>query len=448
MQISNQLRKIAILVGLLTMTLLMITSSLAASGRNSGKQIIGYFTSWGIYGRNYTAKNVADSGAAEKLTVINYAFANVVPEGEDGQVICKIGDPWADYQKTWTEEQSVDGQAVLWGEPLRGNFQQLRALKADHPNIKILISLGGWTWSGHFSDAALTPESRAAFVESCVDLFIHGNLPAEADAGGIGSGVGVFDGIDVDWEYPNAPAAPGNIYRPEDTENFTALLAEFRAQLDAVDPDLLLTIAAPAGEPRYSQMELDKIHESLDWINVMAYDFNGGWDLSTNFQSDLFPARGDSAPQPLTVNDTMSAYLDAGVPAQKLVVGVPFYGRGWTGVTDENNGLYQPATAPAPGTWEAGAEDYKVLADLQNAGFTRYWDNQAKVAWLYDGQTFWTFDDAQTMCHKTAYVQIKDFAGVMFWELSGDDSDGTLISALHDGLSTNHNNRWGFRNCR
>ncbi len=355
--------------------------------------------------------------------------------------MCKLGDEWADYQVPWTADQSVDGQAVTWPNPILGNFQQLKALKSLYPNLKVVISLGGWTWSKYFSDAALTQQSRQAFVQSCVDLFIKGDLPDPGwgGMGGLGSGAGVFDGIDIDWEYPASEGNAGNIVRPEDTQNFTALLAEFRKQLDAVGPGLLLTIAAPAAEDKYAKIELRKISRYLDWINVMTYDFHGTWDSTTNFQANLYTSRTDPSTPAYSVDDTVRGYLKAHVPEEKIVVGVPFYGRGWTGVTNANHGLYQPAAGPAPATFEAGVEDYKVLKTFVGTnGFVRYWDGKTEDAWLFNGATFWTFDDEQTIARKTDYIRHQELGGVMFWELSGDDANGTLIKAIAAGLCRGH----------
>ncbi len=402
----------------------------------AGKQVVGYFIEWGVYARNYLVKNVADSGSASRLTVINYAFGNVAPNAS-GQVVCQLGDEWADYQKPWDASQSVDGQAVTWPNPILGNFQQLKALKALYPNLKVVISLGGWTWSKYFSDAALTPESRQAFVSSCVDLFIKGDLPDPGwgGMGGPGAAAGVFDGIDVDWEYPAAEGNAGNIVRPEDTQNVTALLAEFRSQLDAVQPGLLLTIASPAAESKYSLIELKKVANSVDWINLMTYDFHGPWDTSTNFQSNLYSSFKDPTSPAFSIDMVVKGYLAAGVPRRQIVIGLPFYGHGWTGVTNANRGLYQAAASPAPGTWEAGSEDYKVLKTLVGTNnFERYWDGKTQAAWLFNGDTFWTYDDEITIEMKTNYIRKQMLGGVMFWELSGDDEAGTLIHAISSGL--------------
>lgn len=436
---------------------LVAGASRKAPNNKYNKEVVGYFIEWGIYGRNYLVKDIVESGSAEKLTVINYAFGNVEPINPDdatSQVVCKLGDEWADYQIPWTAEQSVTGEEVTWPNPMLGNFQQLHALKQQYPNIRVLISLGGWTWSKWFSDAALTEESREAFVESCIDLFIEGNLPDPGwgGMGGPGAALGVFDGIDVDWEYPATSGHPHNIYRPEDTENFTLLLEEFREQLDELaaeqerDDAYMLTIAAPAGPDKIEKLELDEIHKHLDFINVMTYDFHGSFEDTTNFQSNLYRTKGDPSDPRLSTVTSIREYKRGGVPRSKLVMGIPFYGRGWTGVTDEKHGLFQSATGPAPGVWEDGIEDYKVLEALLESGdTTRYWSQRGKVPWLFDGTTFWTYDDPKSICYKTSYITRTHLRGVMFWELSGDTIDGELITAVDDGLNTH---KWNNRHCR
>ncbi len=405
------------------------------------KQIIGYFTSWGIDqpGRPYRVKEMVESGAAERLTVINYAFANVLPRDDGGgdlYVLCEIGDSWADYQRPFTSEESFDGTADMEDQPLRGHFNQLKKLKAKYPHLKVMISLGGWTWSGFFSDAAKTPESREVFVKSCIDVFIEGDIPSENGTGVIlGVGEGIFDGIDVDWEYPASPGAAGNIYRPEDTENFTALLAEFRRQLDEIDPSLLLTIAAPAGEDKYRKIELDIAHQYLDWINLMTYDFHGSWDVNgpTNFHSNLYVASEDPYSSPFSVDSTVQGYLDAGVPPEKIVVGVPFYGRGWSGVVDENNGLHQPASGPVE--VGDGSASFHVLKEYAEKGFPRFWHEEAQAPWLFNGETFWAYDDEEALSKKMDYIRRHNLAGAMFWSLDGDDTNATLVKTIHERLS-------------
>ena len=435
---QNARRRLVVALGVLTG---LIAAVPLAAGHNDrpghGKrgEVVGYYTSWGIYARNYRVKDVATSGSAERLTAINYAFANVTPEG--GDVVCKLGDEWADYQVPWTAEQSVTGTEVTWPRPILGNFQQLQALKALHPNVKVLISLGGWTWSRYFSDAALTRASRERFVASCVDLFIKGNLPDPGwgGMGGPGAAAGVFDGIDLDWEWPGSEGNVGNVIRPEDKHNFTLLLEEFRKQLDAYGKQTrnhyLLTAFLPAAPAKIKAgFEVDEIFDSLDFATVQGYDLHGAWEPLTNHQSNLYKSRQDPTSPRFSVNGTIKTYLRRGAPRRELVVGVPFYSRGWTGVTSSGDGLFAASTGAAPGTWEPGAEDYEVAKSFLDRGFTRYWDRKTRSAWLFDGTTFWTFDDPQVLREKVDYVRDNRLGGVMFWELSGDTPEGELIDAL------------------
>src|SRR5690606_28352694 len=198
------------------------------------------------------------------------------------------------------------------------------------------------------------------FVASCIDAYIRGNLPVTDGAGGAGAAAGVFDGIDIDWEYPVACGIACG--RPEDDANFTALLAEFRRQLDQVRPGLLLTVAVGAGVDKVRVTSPGQYHQYLDYINVMTYDFHGGWDSRTNHHSALFaspadPSTGDTAFY--NSDGAIQAFLDRGVPASKLNLGIGVYGRGWTGVPGGDNGLYQSGSA-APRTYAAGIEHLKV----------------------------------------------------------------------------------------
>lgn len=397
----------------------------------ASKRIVGYFTAWSIYGRNYNLHNVDVNGQASKLTTINYAFSNV-----SSDLKCQLGDSWADTDRPFAATEAVNGQADSWSDPLRGNFNQLKELKALHPGLQTMISIGGWSWSALFSDAAL-PQNRAAFVQSCIDLYIKGNLPSAN-----GAGAGVFDGIDIDWEYPAAPGNTGNVYRPEDTQNFTALLAEFRHQLDALSKQTgkryLLSAALPAGPDKYQKIELNKIGHYLNWANLMTYDLHGAWDAQgpTDFAAPLYSSHKDPSPAPTnaySVDNTVRAYLRAGFEEEKLVVGIPFYGHGWTNVPNQNHGLYQssPDMQPAPGVYEAGTNDYNVLAQLN---YPKYRDPITKASWIFDGTTFWSFDDATAVATKVHYVKSHDLAGAMFWSLDGDDSSATLTTTVYNGF--------------
>lgn len=430
-----------------TRTTVPTSTPIPPTSQPGSKRIIGYFTQWGIYDRNYLVKDLDTSGSAAKMTHINYAFGNI----KDGDLTCYIetragyGDGWADFQKGFSSAQSVDGVADVWDSKVAGNFNQLKKLKAKYPQLKVLISLGGWTWSRNFSDAALTAASRSKLVTSCINLYIKGDLPVYGGQlqGGPGSGVGIFDGIDIDWEYPAAPGNTGNVYRPEDRQNFTLLLAEFRSQLNALTAQTgkpyLLTIAAPAGSDKYTQMDLGSIHPYLDFINLMAYDYFGAWAATgpTNFHARLYTDPADPTvgiAKTYSTDTAVTAYLAAGIPANKLVIGIPFYGRGWTNVPNIQNGKLQSSpsmqAAPALAPYgEAGYEDYKRLKTLSYPSFR---DPVTQSFWIYNGSTWWSYDDPNAIQTKMTYIKSKGLGGAMAWSMDGDD--GTLLNAIHVGL--------------
>ncbi|MFI6510206.1 glycoside hydrolase family 18 protein [Streptosporangium sp. NPDC050855] len=381
---------------------------------------VAYFIQWGIYGRNYHVKDMDTSGAAAKLTHINYAFGFVNPEGD-----CYSADPWADWQRPVPAEQSVDGVADAEGQALSGNLNQLKKLKAKHPGLKTLISLGGWTGSKYFSDAVLTPEGRARLASSCIDLWLKGNLPGTAP----GSGAGVFDGIDLDWEWPGSSGNDGNIIRPEDKRNFTLFVTELRRQMNEFDRRSELTAFLPAAAAKIDAgFEVREVFKQLDFATVQGYDLHGSWETVTGHNGNLFNDRRDPNPVKYSVDQTVRDYLTRGAPARKIVVGVPAYGQGWTGVTGGRNGLYGTATGPAPGTFAAGNEDYKILV---NKPGKRYRDLLTGAVWLYDGNEFWSYDDPASLTQKAAYIRLKGLGGSMMWSIDQDDAKASLTTALY-----------------
>jgi chitinase len=435
---------LAIVVTVSAATVLMPATS-AAAGQDHARpryQKVGYFTQWGIYGRGFQVKNLVTTGQAGRLTVLNYAFGNVGPDGRCFESNTPgEGDAWADYQRPVPAAESVDGRPDVEGQALAGNFNQLRKLKQRYPHLRIQMALGGWTWSNYFSDAVLTEQSRKAFVASCIDLFIKGNLPILAgdSHGGPGAAAGVFDGIDLDWEWPGSPGEEGNIVRPEDKRNFTLAVAEFRRQLDAygrrTHRHYSLTAFLPADPAQIDNgYEVPEVFRILDFATVQGYDMHGTWESVTNHQSALFPPAGEPQNPDFTVSRAVDALLRRGAPRAKVVVGVPFYGRGWTGVPDVNHGLFQPAAGPAPGSAEAGYEDYRNLTALTRQGFDVYRDKRAGFAWLFDGTTFWTYDDPVVLRQKTRYITRNGLGGAMAWSLDADDDQGTLTRTLDEGL--------------
>jgi chitinase len=418
-----------LVVGVLVAGTALSTPRPSAAHERPSKRVGGYFTNWGIYGRNYLVNDIKKSGSADKLTHIFYAFANVTAD-----LKCGVSDSWSDFGKRFEASQSVDGVADAWWPPqLAGNFNQLQKLKLEHPDLKLMISVGGWSFSDKFSDAALTPASRQAFVASCVDMYVRGNFGSE-----IGPVPGLFDGIDIDWEFPGVAGATNN-FRPEDTKNFTALMAELRAQLDAegvvTGKHYELSAATSPYEATASKIELAKVAKSLDFFNLMAYDFHGKWETQTNFLAPLLPSPRDPYGPKLNVSYAVAYYVTHGVPAKKLVIGEPAYGIGWSGVPATRSGLYQAATGLPAGVWEPGVNDYKVLAPLAataSSGYKSYRDPLSLGFWIYNptDKVFWTYDDVATARLKGGLVQALGLGGTYVWELSGDDAQGSLLSAL------------------
>jgi chitinase len=365
---------------------------------------LGYFTEWGIYGRNYNVKNLVTSGSAAKITHINYAFGNVT----NGQ--CAIGDSYADYDKAFTADQSVSGVADTWDQPLRGNFNQLRELKAKYPNIKILWSFGGWTWSGGFAQAAANP---TAFAQSCYNLVED---PRWAD---------VFDGIDIDWEYPNACGLSCDTSGAAAYKN---LMQALRAKFGTGNLVTAATTADGTSGGKIDAADYAGASQYVDWYNVMTYDFFGAFDADgpTAPHSPLTSYSGIPTPG-FTTADAIAKFKAKGVPASKLLIGIGFYGRGWTGVTQDAPG--GTATGPAPGTYEQGIEDYKVLKTSCPATGTI-----AGTAYAHCGSNWWSYDTPATIGTKMAWAKSQGLGGAFFWEFSGDTSNGELVSALTSGI--------------
>ncbi|MFC8914566.1 glycosyl hydrolase family 18 protein [Streptomyces sp. NPDC057116] len=374
-------------------------------GPSPGSKVnLGYFTNWGVYGRNYHVKNLVTSGSAAKITHINYAFGNV----QNGK--CTIGDAYADYDKAYTADQSVDGKADTWDQPLRGNFNQLRKLKAQYPHIKVLWSFGGWTWSGGFGQAVANP---AAFAQSCYDLVED---PRWAD---------VFDGIDLDWEYPNACGLSCDTSGPAAFKN---MMQAMRAKFGAKNLVTAAVTADASSGGKIDAADYGGAAQYIDWYNVMTYDFFGAW-----------AAKGPTAPHsPLTSYagipqegfnsaEAIAKFKAKGVPSTKLLLGIGFYGRGWTGVTQKEPG--GTATGPAQGTYEQGIEDYKVLKNSCPANGT-----VAGTAYAHCGTNWWSYDTPATVTSKMGWAKNQGLGGAFFWEFSGDTANGELVSAISSGL--------------
>jgi chitinase len=420
-----------------------VTPSVAQSSDHH-KILGGYFEEWSIYYAGYNIANLQQNGVADKLTHLLYAFANVTTTPAPA---CAIADTWADYQSPYLP--SVSGVAYLG--PLYGNFAAIQQLKQLHPGLKVLMSIGGASASNTaaFVTAASTPAGRQALAASCIDMFVSGNIAAGITAPGL------FDGFNIDWEFPTAT----------DTLNFTALLREFRIQLEALTATTgkhyTMSFDGPAGAQNYVNIDLKKAAEQVDFITIDGYNYAGSWESQTNHASPLFDSRQDPLyGQDLDIDATVDAYLAAGVPARKYTMGLPLYGAGWTGVPNRNHGLYQNSTGPSPVLWANGTglcpdlsgntagcdtlltpglATYSTLANLTANGYTSYYDPKRVAVSLYDptGGTFYTFDDPSTALLKMLYIEVKvpgGLGGAYVWAVKDDDANGTMVKTMAAGL--------------
>jgi len=325
---------------------------------------------------------------ARSLTRINYAFANI----KDGRMVTGFAS---------------DAE----------NFTFLTGLKKENPALTVLVSVGGWLWSTNFSDVSLTPQSRKVFIASVMDFLVLYHL----------------DGLDIDWEYPGMVGS-GHPFRAEDKENFTLLLKELRARFTQETKRsgkrLYLTIAAGASDEYLAHTEMGKVQRYVDTVNLMAYDmYEPSDDAITGHHAPLYTNPAD--PKKVSGDASVQAFERAGVPAAKIVFGVPFYGHVWGQVPDRDHGLFQPGK-PAPD----GYAPYRLVAGMSgNDGYVRYWDPVAKVPYLYnvEKQTFVSYEDPESLAAKCGYVMQHKLGGVMFWDYASDPS-GTLLHALNEDL--------------
>lgn len=325
---------------------------------------------------------------ARKLTRINFAFAHIV----NGHVF----------------PGSANDSLSL---------AQVGTLRRQNPALTVLISVGGWLGSGEFSDVALTERSRAIFIQSVMEFLKQHDL----------------DGIDIDWEYPGQPGAESK-FRAEDKQNFTLLLKELRERFTqesrVTHRHLYLTIAAGASEEYLAHTEMAKVQQYVDAVNLMAYDYyESGADATTGNHAPLFTDPAD--PKKVSAYASVKAFEAAGVPAAKIILGVPFYGRMWEHVEGAHRGLFQAGKAPVNGN-----PTYVVIRDtMLGHGFTRYWDADAQVPYLYsqERQEFVSYEDTESLGKKCQYVISHGLGGMSFWSYFNDPS-GELLGAINAGL--------------
>lgn len=366
--------------------------------------VAGYVTPWKARTGGPNIKTIP----ARELTHLMYAFGTVSAEGLAG-----LADRCLDAG-------ACDGTAP--STPFGGNFAQLAELKRSSPQLRILISLGGWSGSKYFSTAAATPMSRARFAQSVIEAFFR-PYPS------------LFDGVDVDWEFPVSGGPPGNLARLEDRTNFTRLVAELRrrlAEFSALERrELELTIAVSAVPNRIVNLEAAALASLVDRIHLMAYDYHAGSSFA-GFNAPLFACAGDPNPD-LNVDASVNALIRAGVSPGKVALGVAFYGRVVADVPQENGGLLQKGTMASEEWGGSDGIDYRdlVVRRPEEKGFRRYWSDEAQVPWLYDAERrIWiSYDDPLSIARKTMYARAHGLAGIMIWDLFADDGS-LLLAAL------------------
>ncbi|KAI8647976.1 Chitinase [Fusarium keratoplasticum] len=329
-----------------------------------------YFVNWGIYQRDYHPQDLPVS----RLTHILYAFMNIQ---EDGTVYTE--DTYADLEKHYAGDSWAEGNDNAYG-----CIKQLYLLKKANRKLKVMLSIGGWTWSTNFAAVAGSTTTRATFAKSAVTLM--------KDWG--------FDGVDIDWEYPA---------NEDDATNMVLLLKAVRDELDSYAAEFAsghrfqLSIAAPAGFEHYSKLHLADLAQILDYINLMAYDYAGSWSTHTGHNANLYANDEEPDATPFNTDDAVRAYLDAGVPAEKLVLGMPIYGPGRRGV------------------WDYSA--------LPKDGAVPGFDPAARAHYSYNAATgeFISFDPPEAVQQKVAYLQQLGLGGAMFWEASADKSGSASL---------------------
>ncbi|MBX2802021.1 MAG: glycoside hydrolase family 18 protein [Myxococcales bacterium] len=370
--------------------------------RDLQSRLIGYFTSWSVYERDFEVSDID----ASRLTHLHYAHLSIENDR------CALADPWADV-----ERPDPDDPAVF------GSFGQLQRLKARYPHLSVLLSVGGRAGSGRFSEIASDPVRRATFADSCVGLVRQYG----------------FDGLEVSWQFPVEGGLLTNVRDAEDGSNYTLLLAALRAAFDGAEKvdgaDYLLTIASTGVADHVQHLELDALDDVVDWVNVLSLDYYGPWSDTTGHQSPLLRSLHDSSPQGAVSNVDVvrRAYVDGGLSAHKIVVGVPFHGRAWTGVGATSDGRYQPFRAVPVGTWgEAGVLDYADIVDGLEAPDNTHWDPQSASSYLFDAQDemFVTYETPRSLAVKARYVRYYGLGGVAVWELSADTDASTLLDVV------------------
>lgn len=388
-----------------------ITAAFVPARAPSEKIVLGYFTNWAETRAAPCSFRTADVDA-RLFTDIDFAFAGV--EVRNGNVRVGKASELTTDSRFYVVPTGEHDESRLYGEVM--------ALKKQNPRLRVHLSVGGWAFNDEptafvFSALVETPERRGHFIRQSIDyLRRHG-----------------FDGIDIDWEFPGVADRGG---RAEDGARFLLLLREMRAEMHAEAersgrPELVLTIATPAGELYRKHQPLGEMQAALDWINVMTYDYHGAWDQATGHNAPIAGGAPD-------IKTTLAQYQSIGVPANKIVLGFATYARAFGAVDAAAPGT--PSTAPGPD----GPCGKDSLTAAQAAGwvssgrFTGYWDDVAQVPYAYSkAERAWvSYDDARSYEKKLELLRREGLAGAMFWAIDLDDVRGgyPLIRQVSEAL--------------
>ncbi|SHI81795.1 chitinase family 18 [Clostridium cavendishii DSM 21758] len=435
-------KTISTLIASLFMASILVpqVSTTASATETPNKRIVTYFPSWGIYQAGQKNVQVKDI-AWDKVTHVNHGFFEI-----NNSYQIQTTDSYADFEN----EGFPHAPQADWdkypntGYPkdaVFGHFGEYKYYKSKYPNVKLLISVGGWTRSDKFHEIAASPEKRKILANSMVDFMKKYNF---------------VDGMDIDWEYPTVTRAPEDQYDrgcvggPEDKQNFTLLLKDIRETFNANGmKDKLLTVAVSAGESKIRNTEPDKYAQYVDYIGVMTYDFAGSWDTTTGHLAGIYgnPNDADKSRAKFNMNDAMNIFVnDYKVPKDKLLGGTPLYSRGWGNVQAGPNGdgLFQKGDGTFKGNLgEGGQYSWFDLKNLEKApGWTKYRDPIAKVPYLYNASTkqFLTYEDETSLQERINYINSNNYGGLIVWDASGDDFDGarTMHTILYNGLIKNN----------
>lgn len=293
----------------------------------------------------------------------------------------------------------------------KATVKALVALKQEYPHLKVLVALGGWGGCETCSEVFSREMGREHFAHSVKRIIEETGI----------------DGLDLDWEYPVVEGYPGHQHLPEDKDNFTALVKRLR---EVTGDATLLTFAAGGyGEFLERAIDWPSVVRYVDWVNVMSYDLVNGYSKVTGHHTPLYASKA----QPESTDNAVQYLINAGVPAEQIVIGSAFYARIWENVAATNEGLFQ-----ANATFKHTV-DYRTLAQhFTTLGFVEHWDekSQAPYAYSQEARQFATYDNTRSVRAKVQYVQQQQLRGIMFWHIGADKTEGGLLdmidAALHD----------------